>query len=65
LTVDDFTLLDDGTLDTVVLLPTGEEWRYSDTSYYRNDDGMLRFEEWINDEVIPDLEADPDAWIEE
>ncbi len=62
-TPDDLTLLDDGTLDTVVELPDGTEWRYSDTSDYRDDDGgALDFEAWVTEVVIPDMDADPSLW---
>lgn len=62
-TVDDFTLIDDGTMDTVVRLPNDEEWRYSDTSTYRDpDSGALDFARFVKDEVIPDMDADMDMW---
>jgi len=61
----DLTLLDDGTLDTVVRLPDGTEWHYSDTSDYRDpDSGALDFERWVNDVVLPDMDADDDLWPE-
>ncbi len=61
---DDFTLIDDGTLDTVVETPDGKEWRYSDTSYYRDKDtGALDFERFCKDVVIPDYEND--AWADD
>ena len=61
-THDDLMLIDDGTLDTVVMLPDGTEWRYSDTSAYREDSGVLDFEAWVEDVVLPDMDADPDLW---
>ncbi len=64
-TVNDLTLLDDGTLDTVVRLPDGTEWRYSDTSDYRDSDGALNFERWVKEVVIPDMDADGSLWSEE
>jgi len=59
---EDFTLLDDGTMDRVVLLPGGQEWRYSDTGDCRDFDGTLNFEDWIYNVVIPDMDSDPDLW---
>ena len=64
LTTDQFTLLDDGTMDTVVKLPGGHEWRYLDTSDYRDDSGTLDFDKWIEDVVIPDMDSDFDLWTD-
>ncbi len=64
-TPDDFTLLDDGTLDTVVELPDGTEWRYDDAADYRDCDGALDFERWVTDVVLPDMYADGSLWPEE
>ena len=61
-TANDLTLLDDGTMDTVVELPDGTEWRYSDTSWCRDESGALDFERWAREEVLPDMNADPDIW---
>ena len=61
-TPDDLTLLDDGTMDTVVQLPDGTEWRYGDTSDYRDEDGTLHFEDWCFAVVLPDMDADFDIW---
>ncbi len=58
-TVSDFSLIDDGTLDTVVGLPDGTEYRYSDTFDYRDPDtGELDFDRWIVEIVIPDVESE-------
>jgi hypothetical protein len=62
LTPDDFTLVDDGTMDTVVRLPNGEEWRYMDAADYRDATGALDFERWVRDVVIPDCDADASLW---
>lgn len=60
---EDFTLIDDGSLDTVVELPNGETWRYAEAIDYRDPDtGELDFDLWVLDRVIPDVEADPDIW---
>lgn len=70
-TPDDLTLLDDGTMDTVVKLPDGTEWRYSSTSsydlidLYRGSDGALDFERFVTDIVLPDMDADDSLWPEE
>ena len=61
---DDFTLLDDGSMDTVVELPDGTEWRYLDTSDYRDEHGALNFKAWVEDVVMPDMDADPSLWEE-
>ena len=61
-TANDLTLLDDGTMDTVVELPDGTEWRYSDTSDYRDDAGVLDFDTWAHDVVLPEMDADPYLW---
>jgi len=47
---DDFTLFDDGTLDTVIEFG-GREYRFCGefAANWRNDTGELRFEEFIND----------------
>ena len=60
----DFDLGDDGTMDTVVYLPTGEEMRYStETAWdYRDPDGGLDFDAFIEGVVLPDLDSDPDRW---
>ena len=64
-TPDDLTLLDDGTMDTVVKLPDGTEWRYEDTSDYRDpDSGALDFEQWVEDVVLPDMDADESLWLD-
>ena len=57
-TANDLTLIDDGTLDTVVELPDGTEWRYSDTSDYRDIGGMLDFDRWAKEVVLPDMDSD-------
>ena len=59
---EDLTLLDDGTMDTVVMLPDGIEWRYSDTSEYRSSTGELDFDKWCREVVLPDMDAHPDIW---
>ncbi|KKM89869.1 hypothetical protein LCGC14_1244280 [marine sediment metagenome] len=65
-TPNDFTLLDDGTLDTVVRLPDGTEWRYHRTSEYRDVEGVLDFETWVMEVVFPDiLNAGDSLWLEE
>ena len=61
-TVADFRLLDDGTMDTVVMLPDGTEWRYGDTSDYRTQSGWLDFRLWVTEVVLPDMDADPEIW---
>lgn len=50
-----FTLIDDGTLDTVIRWPDGEEWRYSQelASEYRNEDGALDLDRFLAEVVIP------------
>ena len=63
-TADDLTLLDDGTLDTVVQLPDGTEWRYSDTSECRDESGALDFDKFAQDVVLPDMDASADIWEE-
>jgi hypothetical protein len=45
LTWQDVSLSDDGTLDTVVEI-NGKEYRYSDTSEYRDADGDFSDERW-------------------
>jgi len=63
--VEDFTLLDDGTLDTVVRLPNGLEWRYSMdiATLYRDHTGALAdWDSFIDKVVLPDMEADMDIW---
>ena len=68
-TSDDLTLLDDGTMDTVVRLPDGTEWRYTMSGYslidlYRDSDGTLDFDRWVTDVVLPDMDADDSLWLE-
>lgn len=58
------TLLDDGTLDTVVELTCPDcghvwEWRYSDTSGYRDENtGALDTDTFFSDVVEPDFNSD-------
>jgi hypothetical protein len=47
LTWQDVSLSDDGTLDTVVEI-NGKEYRYSDTSKYRDRNGDFSDESWRN-----------------
>ena len=62
-TADDITLLDDGTLDTVVRLPDGTEWRYGDIARdHRDEHGTLDMDAFCRDVVLPDMDADPDLW---
>ena len=58
----DLMLLDDGTMDTVVRLPDGTEWRYHRTSEYRDVEGVLDFDLWCTEVVLPDMDADPSLW---
>ena len=54
-----FILQDDGTLDTVVEIAhfcgTSWEFRYGDTSDFRDEDGTLNFESWVEDVVLHDV----------
>jgi len=54
-TLDDCTLVDDGTMDTVVSV-RGVEYRYSAefAAEYRDDSGMLDFDEFCKDVVLFD-----------
>lgn len=57
----DFTLLDDGTMDTVVQVDaTGEEIRFSGETAadYRDESGALDFEAFVDDEVLPALDSE-------
>lgn len=60
----DCTLLDDGTMDTVVevfdpITEQTREWRYSDTSDYRDpQSGALDEETFFAEVVIPDAECE-------
>ena len=58
----DLMLIDDGTMDTVVRLPDGTEWHYCRTSEYRDVDGVLDFDLWCTEVVLPDMKADADLW---
>jgi hypothetical protein len=55
-TPQDFALIDDGTLDTCIRLPNGEVWRYDDSSDYRDDEGILDFDRYITEVVLPYIE---------
>ena len=55
-----FQLVDDGTLDTVILF-RGVDYRFSDTSDYRDNQGnldMCRFLEDYADEIVEDYEME-------
>jgi len=54
-TLDDCTLVDDGTMDTVISV-RGVEYRYSTefAAEYRDDSGMLDFDEFCKDVVLFD-----------
>ena len=61
----DVTLLDDGTMDTVVEIShkrwdEPKEYRYSTecASAYRDNDGVLDMQSFIDDIVIPDAELE-------
>ena len=65
----EFELVDDGTLDTVVSIRNTDtdvthEYRYLDTSAYRDEDGYLYFDQFVRDYVWDDISddefADPD-----
>lgn len=67
LTIDGFTfrLVDGGTLDTVITVYDGETdqlrtYRYSDeiARDYRDEDGTLNFEAFVEDIVLTDVECD-------
>ena len=60
--ISDLVLVDDGTLDTVVRLPDGTEWGYNDTEGYRDVHGVLNFDLWCTEVVLPDMNSDPDLW---
>jgi hypothetical protein len=57
-TADDFTLLDDGTMDTVIEGPDGKELRYSAESAanYRDESGALDLESFVTEVVLPEWE---------
>lgn len=57
---EDFTLIDDGTMDTVIRLPDDREWRYEcDTAGdYRDESGALDTEAFVRDIVMEDWRAD-------
>ena len=55
-----FQLVDDGTLDTVIMFK-GVDYRFSDTSEYRDNNGSLdlcRFIEDYADEIVEDYEIE-------
>ena len=61
----DLELVDDGTMDTVVRLPNGEEWRYGEyAANWRDESGALDFTAFIEDVVLGDMDADPELWEE-
>ena len=45
---DEFQLCDDGTLDTVIMF-RGAEFRFSDTSSYRDQTGLLDMQRFLAD----------------
>jgi len=47
---EDLYLIDDGTIDTVIGY-CGHELRYADTSYCRDESGVLDFEQFIEDNL--------------
>lgn len=62
---DDFSLLDDGTMDTVVGLPNGREYRYDGDTVadYRDAvTGALDFPSFVADVVLPDWENEDDPY---
>ncbi len=60
-TIDDVQLVDDGTLDTVIRVCGEEDYRFSDTSAYRDDDGALDLEEFWESSECDDIR---DEWRE-
>ena len=52
---EEFQLADDGTLDTVIIF-RGAEFRFSDTSLYRDQTGMLDMERFMDDHADSILE---------
>ena len=64
--IDNCQLGDDGSLDTIIIhwrqTKPGHhkepvEYRYSDTSEYRDNDGLLDFDRFIAEVVKPDYDA--------
>jgi len=52
-TVDDIQLIDDGSLDTVISI-LDREFRFSDTSEYRDENGVLDLDQWYEAELKDD-----------
>jgi hypothetical protein len=63
---DEWALLDDGTIDTVIECPRGHEIRFSDTGEYRDEhSGALDFERFIMEEVLENGGCDECEGVEE
>ncbi len=62
----DYELTDDGTLDTVIRVSAeGQTFdlRYSDTSAYRDDSGMLDVDRFWHDVASADAELELGCWM--
>ncbi len=48
---DEFDLGDDGSLDTIITF-RGQDFRYSDTSEYRDDDGQFNMSQFLAERAV-------------